>query len=111
MRCVGGAEARVFIASSRTERTTSSLRSVMSLVTPDDEKAGGIVSYVSHAPFANAKKSVHAFTFLSTYEGSNTFSAGRAAGPAGVCAIKGIAAENVSAVRRRGDLRIELNFR
>jgi hypothetical protein len=80
------------------------------LVTPDEENAGGIVSFVSHAPFANAKKSVHAFTVLSTYEGSNTFSAGRFAGLAGVCAFRGNATENVSAVRRSGGFRIELIF-
>jgi hypothetical protein len=49
----------------------------MSFVTPEEEIAGGIVSRWSHAPFANAKKSVHAFAFLSMYEGSKTLRGAR----------------------------------
>lgn len=65
-----------FIASSSTERTTSSFRSVMSFETPVVENAAGIVSFLYHAPLANAKKSVHAFADLSMNDGSKTLSAG-----------------------------------
>src|SRR6185437_12625958 len=64
------------IASSRTERTTSSFASVMSLPTPDVENAAGIVSRLSHAPLANAKKSRHAWAVVSINEGSKTLSTG-----------------------------------
>ena len=48
----------------------------MSFETPVDENAAGIVSFLYHAPLANAKKSVHAFADLSMNDGSKTLSAG-----------------------------------
>jgi hypothetical protein len=66
-----------------------------------------MVSFVSHAPFAKAKKSVHAFAVLSTYEGSNTLSAGRFARLED-CAAAGIAAKAISAVRSSGDFRMDV---
>src|SRR6266550_5213189 len=73
---LAGFECRCAIASSSTERTTSSLRSVMSFATPDVENAAGIVSRLIQAPFAKLKKSWHAFAELSMNDGSNTLSVG-----------------------------------
>jgi hypothetical protein len=46
----------------------------MSLLTPDEENAAGIVSRFTQPPFANEKKSWQALTDVSMYEGSKTFS-------------------------------------
>src|SRR4051794_40072018 len=48
----------------------------MSLLTPDVEKAAGIVSRFTHAPFANEKKSWQAFAEVSMNDGSKTLSVG-----------------------------------
>ena len=68
----GGRVRRRATASSSTARTTSSLRSLMSRVTPEEEYAAGIVSCASQAPFAYWKKSVQALTVASIQCGSMT---------------------------------------
>jgi hypothetical protein len=50
----------------------------MSRPTPDDEYAAGIVSCLNHVPLAKEKKSTHALTDLSMYDGSMTLSGGSA---------------------------------
>ena len=79
----GGKLLRCVAASSSTERTTSSLRSLISRVTPEEAYAAGIVSCASQAPLANCEKSVHAATVVSIQCTSTTFSGGHSAGGAG----------------------------
>ena len=111
---VSGSDGARETASSSTDFTTSSLRSAMSLNTPDEEYAAGMVSDFSHSPLANSKKSVHALTVVSMYDTSTTFSGASPPRSAeGACSPGAQAAVNAAAstVTTALELREKRNMR
>src|SRR4051812_39752104 len=82
----------------------------MSRPTPDDEYAGGMLSFFSQVPVANWKKLEHARTVVSTIAGSTTFTG--ASRVAGCCARAPAApsADEATSAAASARRRVEIGF-